>query len=358
MSQFVALLVVASLFQACGQTQTNEDEDSIPIQVLQREFVIPGDGPHAAGNPVDAAFGPDKSIYVVDRGTSSIKHYDSLGLFLDEFGRSGEGPGEFRSPSSIAVSANGSIAVADDKLERITIWRTGKTDLLIVPSVTIGPGSLTWGRSSQLFARSLTNDGLGVRWSLQELDSSTGTMREVYSEVTNSNLLSEGELSASFCAVCPSAISSRGFLAVAPQPSARYRVNIRNADRLTSVERDIEFANFSSEEWKERQDAYNRMPARIRAAQVLVPHKPAVANVAFDDRGDLWVESARDTGAIVNIYASDGHLTDRLSLQHVRTFLDVKSDKALALEATPDGFVQVVKFRRLSSPTASMKKND
>lgn len=63
----------------------------------------------------------ENNIYVLDRGTKSIKKFDSKGNFIVSFGRSGQGPGEFLSPASIFFRDK-RIYVLDRLSKRISLF--------------------------------------------------------------------------------------------------------------------------------------------------------------------------------------------------------------------------------------------
>jgi len=59
------------------------------------------------------------TIFVLDRGDKTIKAYDPGGRFARQFGREGEGPGEFRTPSEM-VALRDTLLVYDWRLGRFT----------------------------------------------------------------------------------------------------------------------------------------------------------------------------------------------------------------------------------------------
>lgn len=66
------------------------------------------------------------TIFVLDRGDKTIKAYDPGGRFVRQFGREGEGPGEFREPSEI-VALRDTLLVYDWRLGRFTfLTRDGR----------------------------------------------------------------------------------------------------------------------------------------------------------------------------------------------------------------------------------------
>lgn len=66
-------------------------------------------------------------IYICDSGNNRIQVYDYLGKFYASIGQSGQGPGDFSSPRSIALDKYNKIIVADSGNYRIQILdRKGK----------------------------------------------------------------------------------------------------------------------------------------------------------------------------------------------------------------------------------------
>ncbi|HMN97738.1 MAG TPA: NHL repeat-containing protein [Phycisphaerales bacterium] len=83
--------------------------------------------------PADAAFGPDGTLYVVDRDNHRIAGFrspwariaaDPGGRLAPDFsfGSFGSGPGEFRFPEGIATDANGWIFVSDTGNHRVQVF--------------------------------------------------------------------------------------------------------------------------------------------------------------------------------------------------------------------------------------------
>ena len=79
-------------------------------------------------NPVDLALAPDDVVYVVNR--SREDRPDGIRVtavtlneeYITEFGSSGEGDGQFTWPASIALDKDGNVYVADEWLNRISIF--------------------------------------------------------------------------------------------------------------------------------------------------------------------------------------------------------------------------------------------
>jgi hypothetical protein len=77
-----------------------------------------GDEKYMFISPVDIDTDRDGHIFVLDSRDAVVKEYDPRGIFLRQFGRQGQGPGEFQSPSCLRVGGQGEIYVRDyNKIE-------------------------------------------------------------------------------------------------------------------------------------------------------------------------------------------------------------------------------------------------
>ena len=79
-------------------------------------------------NPVDMALGKDGVAYVLNRSYENRPDGTRISVvtleeeYISEFGTYGEGPGQFIWPTSIALDSQGNVYVADEWLNRITIF--------------------------------------------------------------------------------------------------------------------------------------------------------------------------------------------------------------------------------------------
>ena len=131
----------------------------------------------AAGPPeqtfssiAEIAIGPDGSVFVLDRpaaGTPFLRQYDAAGRFLRTIGRAGDGPGEYRAPSGLAVlrdgrvllrgGANHRINVYDHGGEPLASWRLNETGTYIAQNViVVDTGGTIWVRTPPRFLRTGT----------------------------------------------------------------------------------------------------------------------------------------------------------------------------------------------------------
>ncbi|MEX2284357.1 MAG: 6-bladed beta-propeller [Gemmatimonadota bacterium] len=83
---------------------------------------VEGDEIYSFGRVTDLTVGKDGSIFTADINPTSLRKYDAEGRFVRVIGRVGEGPGEYRRLTAIALLPNDNIAVRDDGLGRVTIY--------------------------------------------------------------------------------------------------------------------------------------------------------------------------------------------------------------------------------------------
>jgi hypothetical protein len=62
---------------------------------------------------VDVAFAPDGELYLLEERNHRVESFGPDGEFLRSFGREGQGPGEFRLPMTLAITAADEVAVWD-----------------------------------------------------------------------------------------------------------------------------------------------------------------------------------------------------------------------------------------------------
>lgn len=97
----------------------------------------------AAPDPEDLAGTPDGGVVVTDRQASRVLEYGPSGVHQATYGRQGEGPGELRSPTGVAVAGTDTVWVNDLRNRRLTGFPRGGGAPRVVPYVRgdVFPGS-------------------------------------------------------------------------------------------------------------------------------------------------------------------------------------------------------------------------
>lgn len=91
-----------------------------------------GAEPGAFNLPVDAAFAPDGTLYVLDAGNFRVQAFDAAYRPLRAFGTVGNGAGQFARPRGIACDADGNVYVSDAAFGNVQVFRADGTLLLAV----------------------------------------------------------------------------------------------------------------------------------------------------------------------------------------------------------------------------------
>lgn len=78
-----------------------------------------GNGNGQFDAPTGLAIGPAGNVYVTDSNNRRVQKFDHNGTYLDQWGSSGTGDGQFNLPADIVVSPGGEVYVADKFNDRI-----------------------------------------------------------------------------------------------------------------------------------------------------------------------------------------------------------------------------------------------
>ena len=84
--------------------------------------MLEGPDEYLIGNPRAIAIGHDGVIYVLDQQVPVIRAYGPTGNHLQDIGREGSGPGEYKRPGSIAKLHDGRLLVRDPGNGRIAVF--------------------------------------------------------------------------------------------------------------------------------------------------------------------------------------------------------------------------------------------
>lgn len=103
---------------------------------------LAGDERYSFGLVVGVLETPDGTVWVADRMLDGIRRYSADGSYLDQLGRDGRGPGEFRYIMDIRATPSGEVAVWDPMASRVTFF---SQDGSVTGSTTIPVGGVTGG---------------------------------------------------------------------------------------------------------------------------------------------------------------------------------------------------------------------
>jgi hypothetical protein len=96
--------------------------DARPFQLAETLGDGVTEGEVAFGQPLAVATGPQGWRYVLDRHLPGVRILNAEGEPVGTVGRHGEGPGEFQSPTDLAVLGDGTLAVLDPMAFRLSFF--------------------------------------------------------------------------------------------------------------------------------------------------------------------------------------------------------------------------------------------
>lgn len=101
------------------------EEASIGVESGANEYLL---------GHIQAVYGTDDHIYVIDQQLNLVRRYDENGVFADQIGRIGQGPGEYTEPGMIEVARDGRIFVWDPRARRVAVFGPDGTPLATWPA--------------------------------------------------------------------------------------------------------------------------------------------------------------------------------------------------------------------------------
>jgi sugar lactone lactonase YvrE len=99
-------------------------------------LTTPGD----FSSPTNVAVDKDGNLFVTDTMNDRVEEFDADGGFIRAFGKNGDGPGDFARPKGIAVDCDGHVWVADAMLNRLQVFTPEGELRLVVGGFGMLPG--------------------------------------------------------------------------------------------------------------------------------------------------------------------------------------------------------------------------
>lgn len=99
---------------------------------LLRSIGRRGEAPGEFNLPVDAAFAPDGTLWVLDAGNFRLQAFDADRRPLRQFGSAGNGFGQFGRPRGLAVDGEGLLYVSDASFCNVQVFRPDGELLLAI----------------------------------------------------------------------------------------------------------------------------------------------------------------------------------------------------------------------------------
>lgn len=258
-------------------------------------------------------------IFVADWTGQRVVVFDSAGVYIKSIGRAGDGPGEFRSPTALAVDPYGAIAVWDARRGVISRWSTEGALLNEEkpPLSYWGPGFAIGPSRIIAVVESSSDDG-----QLQRLVSRSGAGESVLHEELARNTMASLPCGTMLApkVFSPWLVWSEDGDVTRVVRGRSYRVDSYSNDRVVgSVRRNIgpipvtrEMATLAVESGP---GPYRRFMQRCGASAseiaTAVGFEPVVSplmHIAVSASGDVWLTRTNDgiTPALTDVFTATG----------------------------------------------------
>ena len=321
------IMVGLAVFSGCGAPDAPQpDVPVLRLQELSRLGTLEGEG-SALTLVAGIALG-DSTVLVLESRPARVAVFSYGGEWLRDFGRPGDGPGEFRWPSRLGV-VDGEIWVGDPGGRRLEVflpdgtpsrsyrWEVPPDSLgaraypsapLSDGSILAGPGTLSLGAASR---------GWVTHRSYYRATDAGEVLGEVYREVLASSDFTAGELPGGGIFVGMHPIRESPLVAFYPDGSglvaverlaARnpqdtvFRVRVYSAEGNVETDISVPYKPVSAEGWLERHlreierdmiersgSANRQMIEALREALTDRPFYPPVTNVIAGADGSIWI---------------------------------------------------------------------
>ena len=276
---------------------------------------VEGDDAYVFGDIAGLGVAADGTIYVADGQAKEVRAFSPDGAFRARFGRSGEGPGEFRAIDALVVARDGTVIVRDPQGFRITRFGPDGTYRssfrLQRPFMQFaGSTTLTIADDGRLFDQLQFSIGAGSADSLGVIvyaadgtpaDSIVLMVYQPETVVLTRDSRAVMGLQVPFTPRPSTAVARDGTIAWGIGASFSFDVADANGDTLRTVARNVEPEAVSAAE-RDSATAVMRTMAEENAGVKQLPdfdfpaHKPAYRQIVADAAGNWWVGSGATYG--------------------------------------------------------------
>jgi hypothetical protein len=276
---------------------------------------VEGDDAYVFGDIAGLGVAPDGRIYVADGQAKEMRVFSPDGAFRARFGRSGEGPGEFRAIDALVVARDGTIIVRDPQVFRITRFESDGTYRSSVrlqrPFMQFAATTtMTVTDDGRLFDQVQFStdpgsaDSLGVI--LYAADGTpTDSIVLMVNKPTTVVLTRDGRavmgLQVPFTPRPSTAVARDGSIAWGIGASFSFTVADANGDTLRTIARAVEPEAVSAVERDSATDVMRTTAEEFAGVKQLPDfdfpaHKPAYRHILADASGHWWVGSGATHG--------------------------------------------------------------
>jgi hypothetical protein len=285
---------------------------------------------------------PDGRVYVADGQAKEVRVFAADGTFAFRFGRSGEGPGEFRAIDALTFTPDGAVVVRDPQGFRITVFEPDgayrSSYRLLRPFMQFsGTTTMTVDDRGRLFDQlqfsigSASADSLGVIV-YSVVGSPADSIVLMVHERRSVTITRDGRavmgIAVPFTPRPTMAVARDGTIAFGIGDSLHFTVVDERGDTLHTVARDVQPVIVTGVE-RDSALAEMRETAEENAGVKQLPdfdfpaRKPAYTHIVADAEGHWWVGSGRTWGrapehARYDVFEKDGRYMGPVDVPSLR----------------------------------------
>ncbi len=311
---------------------TLEVELSIGEREAQEEYMF------SQLNSID--IDEDENIYVFDTKQAKIKVFNKDGNFLQDIGRSGQGPGEFMFPWGIIISPGQEIVVCDLMYRRLIFfsldgkyqrevptWRQGRLLNMMLDS----RGNIV-GEAYQkkIFALKKFNSNFEPFLTLKSIRRDKIPILESLSPKLQWSISNSDEIIWGYSAI--------------------YEFNVHNSDGklMKKIIKDYEPTQIMEEDYSEQvRTKFGGRPIPPEFERELPKNYPAFKSFSIDDEGRLFVitfeKADKGGGNYCDVFDSDGKYIAKIPFRSAPRVW--KNGKFYTIESDEEGFQVVKKYK-------------
>jgi hypothetical protein len=286
------------------------------LATLSREVRIgslDGADEYVLGDVSEIAVGRDGSIYVYDRQVPVLRKYDAAGKFVKQFGRKGQGPGEYLNAGGLAVLADGRVLLWDTGNWRVNVYAS---DGAIQPSWSTLSGSggnvtMSTGRAMtvdtsgriyikrRLFTRGGDSPTVWVRYRpngapLDTMELPAFNFSPAQLQATSASGNARSTAPVPFWPVPQSAMSPLGYLVTGVPDRYAFEIHSEGTRSVMSVRRAVEPLTVSGHERDSARAALTERMARTQPGWSWngpdIPKvRPFYAGLSVGEDGRIWL---------------------------------------------------------------------
>ena len=312
-----------------------------------------GDENYMFNYPVDIDSDSEGNIYVLDYQDCVIKKYDPQGKFVAQFGRKGQGPGEFTNPYSMTISHQNSVYVGDYMLRKIEVFslagiyqKTMSVDFLYFFSIDKNNDFIIGHGEYDKDGNRFYNVG---RFDFQKNEAEDFFSQRQYWPAR----ITDEEFRYEFPYFVRWDINSKDHIYVASAVDYEISVFASDGNLLFKFSKDFNHVKVSGEEMKKIKKISDRFQGRGPNPFMTNPVYPVFRFISIDEKDRVWVEhyqpnwgNRTNKETIYDVFSFDGKFLFSTKINgHIYPQIIFKNDYIYALKKDDSGYSRAIRLK-------------